>query len=189
LGSISIKDLEPTHIGPSIWIKPKSKADIENNVGIRAINWSPVLAITSPLCWWNFDVITGNVCRHTDLLPQGMVVYVKTPITLPLERLRTLWKSCYVRNMSNVDIGTSDVGIWINGTDVQSYIKGVPGVNTSTKYANAWTPPSQELRYNPIHWWLDRKEEDVVLWYQGRLHRSNIMQQNLVKFFPCSSEN
>jgi hypothetical protein len=49
-------------------------------------------------------------------------------------------------------------------------------------YANSWTYPSEELRTHPTHWWLDRKEEELVLWYQGRLHRGDVMQQNLSKF-------
>ena len=180
--NICIKELEPTHVGPSIWLKPKSKAEVENEFGIRAINWSPVLAITSPLCWWNFDVITGKVCRHKDSLPQGVVVYVKRPNTMQLERLRTLWKSCYVKNSSGMDQGSRDIGIWINGSDASSFIKDVPGIQSSTMYANVWISPSEHLKYHPTHWWLGRNEEDLILWYQGRLRRGDTMQRNLLKF-------
>ena len=180
--NICIKELEPTHLGPSIWLKPKSKAEIKNEFGIRAIHWSPVLAITGPLCWWNFDVITGNVCRHKDSLPQGIVVYVKKPDAISLERLRTLWNSFYVKNMSGMDRESRDLGVWFNGSEVFGYIKDVPGINSSTIYANTWTPPTETLRYDPTHWWLGRTEEDVILWYQGRLHRGDTMQQNLLKF-------
>jgi ribonuclease HI len=180
--NICIRELEPTHLGPSIWLKPKSKENVDNEFGIRAIKWSPVLAVTSPLCWWNFDVITGNVCKHRDSLPQGVVVYVKNPNATPLERLRTLWNSCYVQTVTGINRGSSDVSIWINGSDVSTYIKDVPGINSATRYANTWVPPPNELRYNPTHWWLGRKEEDLILWYQGRLHRGDIMQRNLLQF-------
>jgi hypothetical protein len=163
-------------------LKPKSKAEVENEFGIGAINWSPVLAMTSPLCWWNFDVITGKVCRHKDSLPQGVVVYVKRPNTMQLERLRTLWKSCYVKNSSGMDQGSRDIGIWINGSDASSFIKDVPGIQSSTMYANVWISPSEHLKYHPTHWWLGRNEEDLILWYQGRLRRGDTMQRNLLKF-------
>jgi hypothetical protein len=180
--NICVKELEPTHVGPSIWLKPKRKADIHNDFGIRAINWTPVFAITSPMCWWNIDSITGRICKHKDSLPQGVVVYVKRPSTMPLERLKMLWNTSYVQNSLGMDREAHDLGIWINESGLSTYIQDVPGIHWSTKYANIWTPPSEELRYHPMHWWLSRKEEDQILWYQGRLHRNDVMQQNLLQF-------
>lgn len=45
--NVYIKELEPNHLGPAIWLKPKLKADINNEFGVRAISWTPALAITS----------------------------------------------------------------------------------------------------------------------------------------------
>jgi hypothetical protein len=187
--NVYIGHLEPIFVGPSIWIKPKNKEDIVENYGLRAIHWFPIFSFSAPLCWWNEDVACGQVCKHTDYLPTGAVVYVKRLAPIPLHRLQHLWELCYLeqRNQRNQS-ETQRMGVWINGSQVQQYIQDVPGLHHSQVYENPWVVTHSEIPFHTIHWWLRRNKEDVIRWYQGRLHKSPIMQENLTNFSRLSQK-
>eukprot|EP01138_Halocafeteria_seosinensis_P009444 gb/GECG01009652.1/.p1 GENE.gb/GECG01009652.1/~~gb/GECG01009652.1/.p1 ORF type:complete len:336 (+),score=25.32 gb/GECG01009652.1/:1-1008(+) len=179
-----IGTLEPIHAGPSIWIKPKTSGDLQHNHGIRAIKWDPLMGFSASNCWYNEDVACGNVCKHTDYLPNGAVVYVKRHEMIPLQRLQKLWEICYLGQKENTE--HERTGIWINGSQVQPHVQNVPGVHHSQRYAATWTTSESVLMYHPTHWWLQRNMQDVIHWYQGILHKSPIQQDNLAKFSRLS---
>jgi hypothetical protein len=135
-------------------------------------------------CWYNEEVASGKICKHTDYLPDGAVVYVKRHEMIPLQRLQKLWQICYLSQQKDAE--RESTGIWINASQVQSYLENVPGVHHSPRYLATWTASESLPMYHPIHWWLQRNMQDVIHWYQGTLHRSPIQQDNLAKFSRLS---
>jgi hypothetical protein len=177
---VYVSNLEPIHIGPSIWIKPKNIDALTADHGIGAINWFPILAFSCALCWWNEDVACGNICKHREYLPTGAVLYVRRIDALPLNRLQQLWQLCYQGQGNTSESKKS--GIWINGSNVQQLIQDVPGIHISERYADIWTSMDSSIPYHATHWWLQRSMSDVIRWYQGTLNQSLVMKENLEKF-------